>query len=102
MLFLGNLIAFIKLMIDNEERGIFLPQNKEYVSSASLVKEISKLYDHKIWFTGLFNPLLRLFNKQVYVNKVFGNLTIDKALSEYKDEYCKYSFVESIRLTEEK
>ncbi|MFQ7469670.1 NAD-dependent epimerase/dehydratase family protein [Amedibacillus dolichus] len=102
MLFLGNLIAFIKLMIDNEERGIFLPQNKEYVSSASLVKEISKLHDHKIWFTGLFNPLLRLFNKQVYVNKVFGNLTIDKALSEYKDEYCKYSFAESIRLTEEK
>lgn len=102
MLYLGNLIEFIKLMIDNEERGIFLPQNKEYVSSVELVKEISKINNHKILFIGLFNPLLRLFNKQVYVNKVFGNLTIDKKLSSYKEDYCKYTFEKSIRLTEGK
>lgn len=102
MLFLGNLIEFIRLMIDNEESGIFLPQNKEYVSSVELVRAISKIYNHKIYFTGLFNPLLRKFNRQVYVNKVFGNLTIDKNLSIYTEEYCKYSFWESIKITEGK
>ncbi len=102
MLFLGNLIEFIKIMIDNEERGIFLPQNDDYVSSRELVKEIAKLHHHKIWFTGLFNPVLKLFNKQVYVNKVFGNLMIDKELSKYKEFYCKYSFEESIKITEMK
>ena len=102
MLFLGNLIEFIKIMIDNEERGIFLPQNDDYVSSRELVKEIAKLHHHKIWFTGLFNPVLKLFNKQVYVNKVFGNLMIDKELSKYKSLYCKYSFEESIKITEMK
>lgn len=100
MLFLGNLMEFIKLMIDNEERGIFLPQNEDYVSSYELIKIISQINNHKIWFTGLFNPFIRLFNKQVYINKVFGNLTIDKELSRYKDSYNIYTLEESVRLTE--
>ncbi len=100
MLFLGNLMEFIKLMIDNEETGIFLPQNKEYVSSYELVKEIANMNKHKILFTGVFNPFLKLLNKQTYVNKVFGNLTIEKELSKYKVDYCKYSLKESIKITE--
>lgn len=100
MLFLGNLLEFVKLMIDNEETGIFLPQNKEYVSSYDLVKKISKIHNHKIIFIGLFNPIIKLFNKQTYINKVFGNLTIDKNLSIYKQNYNKYSFNESIEETE--
>lgn len=101
MLYLGNLMEFIKLMIDNEEKGIFLPQNKEYVSSYQLVKEIAKINHHKILFTGLLNPVLKLLNKQVYVNKVFGNLVIDKKLSLYKESYNRYSLDESIHFTEE-
>lgn len=101
MLYLGNLMEFIKLMIDNEERGIFLPQNEEYVSSYELIKIISEINNHKIWFTGLFNPFIRLFNKQVYINKVFGNLTIDKELSRYKDNYNIYTLEKSIKMTEE-
>ncbi len=55
---------------------------------------------HKILFTGVFNPFLKLLNKQTYVNKVFGNLTIEKELSKYKVDYCKYSLKESIKITE--
>ena len=87
-------------MIDNEESGIYLPQNREYVSSVEMIKEIARIHNHKIWFTGIFNPFIKLFNKQTYINKVFGNLTIDKELSKYKEDYNKYSFEESIQLTE--
>ncbi|WP_041140168.1 NAD-dependent epimerase/dehydratase family protein [Beduini massiliensis] len=100
MLFLGNLMEFVKLMIDNEESGIFLPQNDEYVSSKKLIKEVAKIHQHRIIFIGIFNPLLKLLNKQVYINKVFSNLTISKELSTYKENYCRYSFKESIMLTE--
>lgn len=102
MLFLGNLLEFVKLMIDNNEAGIYLPQNNEYVSSVNLVKEVASIYNHKILFVGIFNPLLKLFNKQTYVNKVFGNLIIDKKLSNYKSDYCKFSFKDSIRIAEGK
>lgn len=100
MLFLGNLMEFIRLMIDNEESGIFLPQNAEYVSSKELIKEIARIHKHRIFFIGIFNPLIRWFNKNVYINKVFGSFTIEKQLSEYKDGYQKYTFKESIKLTE--
>lgn len=101
MLYLGNLMEFIKQMIDNEENGLFLPQNKEYVASKELVKAIANIHNHHILFVGLFNPLLKLFNKQIYVNKVFGNFTIDKELSRYKNTYCRYSFLDSVKETEE-
>ena len=89
-------------MIDNRESGVFLPQNEEYVSSRELVKRVSSISGHKVLFTGIFNPVLKLLSKNTYVNKVFGNLTIDKNLSKYKQKYCRYSFEESIRLTEGK
>ena len=100
MLFLGNLMEFIKLMIDNEESGIFLPQNNEYISTKELIKKIAKVHHHKIWFVGVFNPLIRLFYKHVYINKVFGNLTIAKELLNYQENYNKYSLDESILITE--
>ena len=100
MLFLGNLIDFVRLIIDNEEQGVFHPQNEEYISSCDLVKEIASIYNHKIYFIGLFNPILKLMKKQTYINKVFGNLIIDAKLSDYDVNYCKYSFTESIKITE--
>lgn len=102
MLYLGNLLEFIKLMIDNEEHGVFLPQNKEYVCSSELIRYIAKLTDHKILFVSVFNPFIKLLERNTYVNKVFGNMTIAKDLSMYKDDYNKYGFEESIRLTEGK
>ena len=100
MLVLGTLMEFVKMMIDNEESGIFLPQNAEYVSSKELIVEIAEIHKHKIFFIGIFNPIIKLFNKNVNINKVFGNITIEKKLSEYKDGYQKYTFKESIKLTE--
>ncbi len=100
MLYVGNLVEFIRLMIENKESGVFLPQNEEYVSSKELVRLVSSISEHKVFFTGVFNPLLKLMSKNTYVNKVFGNLMIDKGLSQYKQKYCRYSFEESIRLTE--
>lgn len=100
MLYLGNLVEFIKLMIDNDERGTFIPQNKEYVGTVQLTKEIAKLHNRKIIYLGIFNPFIKLLNKHPLVNKAFGNQMIDKELSEYKLNYNKYSFEESVRITE--
>ncbi len=101
MLFLGNLLEFIKLMIKNEENGVFFPQNEEYVSSKDLVKEVAKIHNHKIFFFSIFNPIIRLMKNNKYVNKVFGSFTIDKELSNYCSKYCKFNLKESIKITEE-
>ena len=102
MLYLGNLMEFIKLMIDNNEQGVFLPQNEEYVCSSELVRYIAELSKHRIIFIGFLNPFIKLIEKNQYVNKVFGNMMIDKKLSMYKQNYNKYSFEDSVRITEGK
>ena len=40
MLYIGNLVEFVRLIIENEEHGIFWPQNEEYSNTSILVKMI--------------------------------------------------------------
>ncbi|MBO5081774.1 MAG: NAD-dependent epimerase/dehydratase family protein [Lachnospiraceae bacterium] len=105
MLYVGNLCKFIACVIEREESGIFYPQNKEYVNTGEMVKQIASVQGKKIWITGIFNPALKLMGKLGgkpggIVNKAFGNLVYDQAMSEYDFEYRIYNLEESIRLTE--
>lgn len=105
MLYIGNLCKFISLMILNEERGIFFPQNAEYVKTCDMVRAIADERGKKIYLTGIFHPILLLMGKVNgrlggLVNKAFGNLTYEKRMSEYKEEYRLYDFRESVHLTE--
>ena len=44
MLYIENLCEFIRLIIDYEERGVFFPQNKEYVRTSEMVRLIAKAH----------------------------------------------------------
>lgn len=102
MLHIENLCEFIRLVIDNEEHGIFYPQNKEYVSTTELVKTIAKISGKKVVTVSVFDPVLRaLANKVTTFNKLFGDLVYDREMSNYRDfAYCVNDFEESIRKTE--
>lgn len=101
MIHIDNLAEFLRLIIDNEERGIFFPQNKEYVKTSELVKNIAELHGKKIRLTKMFNPFIRqLLGKINLIDKVFGNLIYDMKLSNYKIEYQIRDLKKSIALTE--
>lgn len=101
MLHIDNLCEFIKAMIDHEERGLYFPQNKEYVKTSELVKAIAEVHGKKIWMTSGMNWLIRMMFGIRLVNKVFGNLVYEKSMSEYdKANYRIRDFRESIELTE--
>ncbi|WP_062532645.1 NAD-dependent epimerase/dehydratase family protein [Jeotgalibaca dankookensis] len=101
MLHIDNLCEFIKLMIDNEETGLFFPQNAEYVSTSNLVKTIAVVHGKKIKVTRLFNPLLRQMFGIKIINKVFGNFTYEKKMSKnIEGNYQIRGFKKSIVLTE--
>lgn len=103
MLYINNLCEFVRMVIDNNETGIFHPQNKEYVNTTDLVCQIAAVSGKKIHTTKLFNVILKVLIKRVGVcRKVFGNMVYDKELSKYKDfSYCIADLERSIRLTEE-
>lgn len=101
MLFIGNLTEFVRLIIDHEAEGIFWPQNAEYSNTTEIVRMIARLYGRKILVLRGFVWALRLLSLFTKLpNKAFGNMTYDKELSVYREEYRKYSLEESIRLTE--
>lgn len=101
MLHIDNLCEFTRLIIKNKDRGIFFPQNKEYIKTSDMVKTISETHNKYIHLTELFNPILYiLVNKVNAINKLFGNLVYDKSLSIYKENYRIRDMKESILLTE--
>lgn len=61
MLHIDNLCEFIRLMTVNEERGMFYPQNSEYVSTSELVKFVAEAHGKKIILTRVFNGPLSLW-----------------------------------------
>lgn len=101
MLHMDNLSEFLRLMINNEEQGLFFPQNKAYVKTSDMVKGIAEVHNKKIHLTKLFNPILKMMISRVsIVNKVFGNLVYDQAMSEYEEEYQRKDLHDSIKETE--
>jgi len=101
MLHIDNLCEFIRRMIENEESGIFFPQNSEYVKTSEMVELIAKAHGKRITLIKGFNPLLRLVGLKVAIfSKVFGNLVYEQSMSEYKENYRIRDLKQSIEATE--
>ena len=101
MLYVENLAEFVRLMIENGERGIFHPQNGEYSNTSELVKMIAAAHGKRVRLLGGTAWLLKLLSPLTgMVNKAFGNLTYDMELSEYPVSYRVCSLGESIERTE--
>lgn len=101
MLYVENLCEFVRLMIDNNESGVFHPQNAEYSNTSELVKLIAAARGKKIILIKGFSWALKLMSHMTgLVNKAFGNMSYDMAISEYKDNYRIFDLKDSIKRTE--
>jgi len=101
MLYVGNLAEFVRLMIENEEKGIFWPCNKEWSNTSELVKMIAECHGKQVRLIPGFGWALKLLSHATgYVNKAFGNLAYERGLGDYKQEYRLYTLAQSIKETE--
>ena len=100
MLYIGNLVEFVRLMIDHEEEGVFWPQNAEYSNTSDMVRQIAAANGRKLLLIPCLTWLLKLMSHATgLVNKAFGNLSYDQSMSRYPVDYQKFSLAESIRLS---
>lgn len=103
MLYIDNLLEFVRLMVENEEQGIFWPQNAEYSNTTDLVRMIAEAHGKKlVIIPGVTWALKGMSHVTGLVNKAFGSLSYEMAISEYKQDYCKVSLKKSIQKTEGK
>ncbi len=105
MLYIDNLCEFVKLMIDNEESGVFFPQNAEYTNTSDMVQMIAAVKNHRIVMIPGMSMVVKVMEKIPgkignLSEKAFGNSAYDMQMSEYKENYRIRSLVVSIYLAE--
>ncbi len=106
MLYIENLCELICLLIENNEEGLFFPQDEKYVSTSRMVQLIAEEHGRRITCVSGLNPVIdaaKRFPGRIggIVKKAFGSLTYEKGMSVYPNgEYRKYTLEESIRRTE--
>ena len=98
MLYVGSLNRLVQQIIDREDRGIFCPQDPEYVNTSAMVQAIAAAQGkHLLLIPGFSWALHLLRHLTGAVDKAFGSLVYDKALSKLEEDYCIASFPDSVK-----
>lgn len=97
MIYIDNLSSFVKLCIDRELSGLYFPQNKEYVRTVDMAKNIAAKLDKKRYFSILLGCGVFAIRPFVSVaKKGFGTLTY-RDTEELDYCYCVVDNEESIK-----
>lgn len=84
-----NLVAFVKLAVDNNLAGLFFPQNSEYMNTMKMAKDIALQKGKKLYFSyfcGLAVVIFRPFVSKL--KKAFGNLIYENT-EDFDFCYCE-------------
>lgn len=101
MIYIDNLCEFIRRVIDEDDKGIFHPQNRELVNTTEMVKVIAEAHGNKVRIIkGLRLGIILLIKFPGKLGrlarKVFGSNYYDLDLSKYRKDYQVCDFYESI------
>ena len=98
MIHVDNLSELIRQIILRDLRGMFYPQNKEYVDTVEVVRYFANSQGKKIWISRLFNPLVWLGSfVSKSVCKMFADSYYDQEMSRYDFDYHVINFYDSLR-----
>ncbi len=102
MIYIDNLCEFVRLIIQNDDLGIFYPQNKEYVNTTELACLICR-YNGKKSHTFRLPKTITVLLKETIPSfrKAFETLVYDQHMSEYSEDYSVVNFENSVKMTEE-
>ena len=100
MLYVGSLNRLVQQIIDREDRGIFCPQDPEYVNTSAMVQAIAAAQGkHLVLVPGFSWAFHLLRHLTGAVDKAFGSLVYDKSLSELEEDYRIASFPDSVNMS---
>ncbi|TCI49915.1 NAD-dependent epimerase/dehydratase family protein [Exiguobacterium sp. SH5S13] len=101
MIHIDNLSELLALIVLNEDSGTFHPQNADYVCTSDLVSMIGAVHGNRVRRLGLFNGVIgKLVDRNVTMNKLFGDFAYAKELSVYPQNYHVRDFFDSVVATE--
>lgn len=84
MIYIDNLCELVYLIVKNQQRGIYLPQDSKVICTSKMVKDMSVICGNKLYLTKIFNPILFFLARKIYfIDKAFGNTEYTKEASNY-------------------
>lgn len=99
MLYIENLNAFLKHLIDRPAGGLFFPQNPDYVNTLNLVQLMAANQGRKIRTSRLLASLLK-GGRSKTLKQLFGDLVYAKSMPPDASRFALCSFEESVRRSE--
>ncbi len=96
---INNLIRFLILVLKKDDGGIFVPTDRDTVSTEALVKIISEKLHKKPHLFSLPKPILKIISliKPNLYNKLFGSLEIKFSNHSLSNDYQISSIHEGIK-----
>ena len=92
-------------MIDNEEFGVFFPQNDEYINTSDMVQMIASIKRSQnynvTWYVLVYQTIKKLPGRiSTMSSKAFGDSYYDMEMSDINLDYQSQTFYKSILNTE--
>lgn len=101
MLYIENLCELVRLIIDRQDSGIFCPQDRQTVNTCEMVRLIAAEHGKNIRLIPGLGWAMRLLRQITSkVDKAFGSLCYEEALSRYEPDYRVADLREAIHRTE--
>lgn len=108
ILYIENLCEFVGQLTLSGAGGIYFPQNSEYTSTSSLVREIGITVNHPTYAIKLLNPFVSIARHIPgkvcnLADKAFGSSYYEQKISAYEGiDYQRFDIRNSIIRTEER
>ncbi len=100
VIFIDNLCELVKLIIDNQDGGLFMPQDDKAVSAVELIQSIADGIEKKVYFSKFFGIIIKLFRFIPILKKAYGGVCYSDEVSNcYNNSYIVVSFEEAMRRT---
>ena len=98
MIYSRNLAELMRLLLENGDGGIYLPQNENLVCTSDMIVRIGEELGRRIRLSNALAPAVSfLARRKSTLGKLFGNAYYMPEISKYKYNYQIVSYGESIR-----
>ena len=96
-----DLTSAIRSILYYNKAGVYFPQNTSFSGTYDFALEISGFYGKKLKSIALFNPIIHLLIKRIWlIQNIFSGHTCSQSLNVPDEWLHVKNFRESIRLSE--
>ena len=102
MLYVDNLSELVRLIVEKNADGVYMPQDDFIPNTVDIIRIIRIIYGKKTHYSKLLGFFVKVLHKLPLINKIYGGIQYEESLSNcFDNQYQIVSFVRGMGLTYE-